>query len=56
MLASDLYASARDGDEPEPLEVTEWPLDRLDALLDHDEFTDARSVATLFILQRRLGR
>ena len=56
VLASDLYASARDGDEPEPLEVTEWPLDRLDALLDHDEFTDARSVATLFILQRRLGR
>jgi ADP-ribose diphosphatase len=56
ILASDLYPNRLDGDEPEPLETVSWPLDNLEALLEHPEFTDARSVAVALLLQRRLGR
>jgi ADP-ribose diphosphatase len=56
ILATGLYPSRRDGDEPEPLETISWPLDNLDGLLEHPEFTDARSVAVALLLQRRLGR
>ena len=55
VLARDLYASPRDGDEPEPLQHVTWPLAALDDLLKHEEFTDSRSVAALFLLQRRLA-
>ena len=56
ILASGLYDSPREGDEPEPLEVILWPMSDLDALLDHEEFTDARSVASLLLLKRELSR
>ncbi len=56
ILASGLYPSQREGDEPEPLEVIAWPMSDLDALLEHEEFTDARSVATMLLLQRELSR
>ena len=29
VIARDLYPSPATGDEPEPLEVVEWPLERL---------------------------
>ncbi|MEN8176329.1 MAG: ADP compounds hydrolase NudE [Pseudomonadota bacterium] len=54
VLAQELYPASRDGDEPEPLEQVRWPLERLDALLEEEEFTDARSVATIYLLQRHL--
>jgi len=56
VIARDLFPSTRDGDEPEPLEVVRWPLRDLESLLDEEEFTDARSVASLFLLQRYLQR
>lgn len=56
VLAEDLYPRRLPGDEPEPLEVVRWPLARLDDLLDHDEITEARSVAALFLAQVHLQR
>lgn len=56
ILATDLYDSSRQGDEPEPLEVILWPMSELDALLDQEDFTDARSVASVLLLQRELNR
>jgi len=49
ILAQDLYPERRDGDEPEPLEVVPWPLAKLTELLQRDDFSEARSVAALFL-------
>jgi ADP-ribose diphosphatase len=52
VLAQDLYPDPLDGDEPEPVEVVPWPLAGLDALLARDDFTEARSIAALFLARR----
>lgn len=54
VLAQDLYESPLPGDEPEPIEVVPWPLAELDALLARDDFDEARCVAALLLLERRL--
>ena len=54
ILARDLYAASLPGDEPEPIEVVPWRLDDLDALLAHEEFSEARGHAALFLTLRRL--
>ena len=51
MLAEDLYEQRLEGDEPEPLEVVEHPLEDLDALVLREDFTEARALATLFIVR-----
>jgi len=56
VYATDLYQQRLEGDEPEPIEVLYWKLDKLDDLLDHAEFTEARSIAALYILKDRLAR
>ena len=56
VLARDLYHERAQGDEPEPIEVVPWSLDALDALLERDDFTEARSIAALFLLKRFLER
>ena len=48
VLARDLYRDPLPGDEPEPIEVVPWPLDRIDELLGRDDFTEARSIAALY--------
>ncbi|WP_024872347.1 ADP compounds hydrolase NudE [Tolumonas lignilytica] len=53
-LAKDLYPQQLVGDEPEPLEVIPWPLQEADALLEHPQFHEARSVAALLLLLRHL--
>lgn len=55
VLATGLYPDKIEGDEPEPLEVIPWRLDKLDELLERDDFTEARSVAALFMVRNRLG-
>jgi ADP-ribose diphosphatase len=55
VLARDLYPDPATGDEPEPIEVVPWPLAELDALLARDDFTEARSIAALFLAQRWLA-
>ncbi len=54
VLAQDLYPSRLPGDEPEPIEVVPWPLRELDALLQRDDFDEARAIAALFLVQRIL--
>lgn len=55
VLAEELYPERRPGDEPEAIEVVPWPLDRLTELLAHDECTEARSIAALFLVRERLA-
>ena len=54
ILARDLYPERREGDEPEPLEVIQWPLAQLTELLQRDDFSEARSVAALFLAREAL--
>ncbi len=56
ILARDLYPSHRTGDEPEPIEVIPWRLDNLSALLQHEECSEARSIAALFMTREHLLR
>ena len=54
VLARELHAEKLEGDEPEPLEVVPWRLSELHRLLGHDEVTDSRSIAALFIAREFL--
>jgi ADP-ribose diphosphatase len=56
VLATGLYASSSRGDEPEPLEVVAWPLERLDELPMGGEIADARTLAALFVARQALIR
>lgn len=53
-IASDLYPSSLPGDEPEPLEVIEWSIHDIPALLARHDFTEARSIAALLLAERSL--
>lgn len=55
VLARDLYEKKLPGDEPEPIEVVPWQLSRLDELLTRDDFTEARSIAALFMVKQLLS-
>ena len=55
VLARDLYPDPAEGDEPEPIEVVPWPLAGLDTLLAREDFTEARSIAALFLARRWLA-
>jgi ADP-ribose diphosphatase len=55
LLAEDLYPEKRVGDEPEPIEVVPWSLDRLNELCAHGECTEARSIAALFMVRELLN-
>jgi ADP-ribose diphosphatase len=55
VLARDLYPDPAPGDEPEPIEVVPWPIADLDGLLARDDFTEARSIAALFLARRWLS-
>jgi len=54
VLAQDLYPERLEGDEPEPIEVIEWPLSEMHTLLDREDFSEARSIAALYILEKHL--
>ncbi len=55
VLAENLYPERREGDEPEPLEVVPWAIDQLPQLLQRDDFSEARSIAALFLALRKLS-
>jgi ADP-ribose diphosphatase len=55
VLARGLHPDPLPGDEPEPIEVVPWPLADSDGLLARADFTEARSVAALFLVQRFLA-
>ena len=48
-IASDLYSSTLEGDEPEPLEVIQWPIAEYKTLLQQPDFREARSIAALML-------
>ena len=54
VVAEDLYPSKLEGDEPEPIEVVEWKLADIDQLLELEEFSEARSIAAVYLLKRYL--
>ena len=54
VVAEDLYPSKLEGDEPEPIEVVEWKLSDIDQLLEREEFSEARSIAAIYLLKRYL--
>jgi len=51
VLAQQLYPQRMEGDEPEEIEVVPWQLNRIDELLMRDDFTEARSIAALFLIR-----
>jgi ADP-ribose diphosphatase len=54
VLAQDLYPDRLEGDEPEPLEVVPWSLHDIGRLVEHEECTEARSIAALYLVRERL--
>lgn len=56
VVAQGLYSSPLVGDEPEPLDVIEWPSHAIDELLVRPDFTEARSIAALFLAQAWLNK
>jgi ADP-ribose diphosphatase len=56
VLARSLYRRRLSGDEPERLEVVRWKLDELHKLLDRDDFSEARSIAALYIVRDLLDK
>lgn len=53
-MAFDLYPETLEGDEPEPLEVIKWPLNKIDELLARDDFQEARSISALLLAIKAL--
>ena len=47
VFATGLSPKQLQGDEPEPIELVPWPLQRLDELLSGEEFCVARAIAAL---------
>lgn len=56
ILAEDLFPESLPGDEPEPLEVVYWPIDEIDSILEQNDFTEARSIAALFLVKQHLEK
>lgn len=56
VLARGLYARRLPGDEPEPLEVVEWPLAQIDRLVREGRCSESRSIAALYMVRERLLR
>jgi len=54
ILAEELYPRREEGDEPEEIEVVPWRLSELWDLTQQDDFTEARSLAALFMVRETL--
>lgn len=50
-LAEDLYPAPLEGDEPEPLVVSRWPLAQLDQLLAQPQLQESRVLAAIYLLR-----
>lgn len=55
VLARDLYPDKQEGDEPEEIEVVPWRLSELGELVSRPDFSEARSIAALFLTRERLN-
>ena len=56
IVARELFSSPLAGDEPERPEVVEWPLSAFNDLLVRPDFSEARSIAALFLVKQWLER
>ncbi|TQV63069.1 MAG: ADP compounds hydrolase NudE [Halothiobacillaceae bacterium] len=56
VLARDLHHAPLLGDEPEPIEVVPWPMERLAELIQVPECSEARTLAALFMAREHLLR
>jgi ADP-ribose diphosphatase len=56
VVAEDLYPERLPGDEPEPLDVIEWPLAELHALMLREDVSEGRSLAGLFVVREWLAQ
>jgi ADP-ribose diphosphatase len=56
VFAEDLYEQRLPGDEPEDIEIVPWRLEDFDALLVQEDFTEARSIAALFLVREVLNK
>jgi len=56
VLAEDLYPQKLEGDEPEPLELIEWPIENMMDLLNQQNFKEARNVSALFLAREYLNK
>ncbi|MFT5276414.1 MAG: ADP-ribose diphosphatase [Glaciecola sp.] len=52
LIAENISPQTLEGDEPEPLEVIEWPVSAVDELLARKDFVEARCIAALLLLQK----
>lgn len=55
-LATDLYESKLEGDEPEPIEVVPWKIKDIDKLIERNDFNEGRAIAGFFLAARYLGK
>lgn len=55
ILAEQLYAQRREGDEPEEIEVVPWRLSELHELIQCTDCTEARSIAALYLVRDLLN-
>ena len=53
-MAFDLYPEKLPGDEPEPLQIIKWPLNKVDELLTREDFQEARSISALLLALKAL--
>lgn len=56
VLARDLYPSRLPGDEPEELQVIEWPIDDLVTLVQREDCSEGRSIAALYMARDLLRK
>jgi ADP-ribose diphosphatase len=56
VLARGLFPARLPGDEPEELEVVEWPIARIDELAFREDFSEGRSLAALYVARDWLAR
>ncbi len=56
VMAEDLFLESLEGDEPEPLEVVRWPITDIDSIVEQPDFTEARSIAALFLAKQILDK
>jgi len=56
VMAEDLYPESLEGDEPEPLELVKWPISDIDSIVEQPDFTEARSIAALFLAKQILNK
>jgi len=56
VMAEDLFPESLIGDEPEPLELVKWSISDIDSIIEQADFTEARSIAALFLAKQILDK